>query len=289
MTAGCGTALALCSLIVCTGLSCRQPEQQNVIARVGKETLTLDQARAGLGASGQPSEDELRRFINHWVSEELLFQEAQRRGLENTQDFDERMQETRRHLLAQAFLDSQFGDSSQIGDSILRAYYDQHADEFFVHADMMKLNALRFVTREKASQFAALITRGMTWSDAMAAALRDSADPATAIPGVSGQYVSQHSVFPPELWKVAASLGINELSFPVKTAIGYCVIQPLARLSAGSRAGFEVALDEIRARVRIEQRRRNYEELLGTLRKRYSVEIILPNEQKTDTLHNTHD
>jgi len=281
--------LAACLAALCLVCSCRRQEQKTIVARVGKEVLTLEEVQSQTGGEVPPAGEELRRIINHWINEELLYQEAQRRGFDGTEQFTARMQETRRHLLAQVFLDSQFNDTSGIADSVLHAYYAKHSQEFVVRNDMVRLNAARFLTREKANAFASLVTRGMSWTDAFTAASHDTGDRAAVLPGVSGQYVSQHEIFPPELWKVAASLALGDVSFPVNTVSGYCIIQPLARLSAGSPASFDVAADEIRARVRIEQRQQQYEELLGTLRKRYSVDINVPAEHPTDTLHDSHD
>jgi hypothetical protein len=283
-----GRIAAVC-LVLLTASSCRHPDTKTVIARVGQETLTLEDAQARMGAPGRPSDDELRRYVAHWVNEELLYQEAQRRGFDGTDDFQRLMQDTRRSLLSQSFLDSQMADSGSMSDSVLQSYYEKHSDEFVVRSDMVKLNARRFLTRDKANQFASLVTRGMTWNDAVTAASRDTADPGTPLPGVSGQFVSQRSVYPPELWKVALSLGNGELSFPVNTSAGFCVIQPLGRLAAGSRAGVEVASDEIRARIRIDRERQKYDQLLVTLRKRYSIEILLPKSQQSDTLQRSHE
>ncbi len=289
MSRGSGTAGLIAAALLCAAMSCHGPDRSTIVARVGNRTLSMEDVVARMGISGKPADGDIRRFVTHWVNEELLYQEAQRRGLDESEEFDRTMQDTRRRLLAQAFIDSQAGDTSGIGDSLLQAYYANHPDEFIVRDDMVKLNAFRFLTREKAAQFASLVTRGMNWDDASAAARRDSSDPAVALPGVSGQFVTQHTVFPPEIWKVAASLAIGEISYPVRTAVGFCVIQPVGRLAAGSRAGAEVAAGEIRARIQIERRRQRYEELLGTLRKRYSVEVLLPAQQNTDTTHTAHE
>jgi peptidyl-prolyl cis-trans isomerase C len=281
--------IAAACLVLLTAMSCRHADTRTVIARVGQETLTLEEAQSRMGAPGRPSDDELRRFVAHWVNEELLYQEAQRRGFDGSEEFKQLLQDSRRSLLSQSFLDSQMSDTGAINDTVLQAYYEKHSEEFVVRNDMVKLNARRFMTRDKATQFASLITRGMTWNDAVTAASRDSADPGSPLPGVSGQFVSQHSVYPVELWKVALSLGTGELSFPVNTAAGFCVIQPLARLSAGSRAGEEVAAAEIRSRIQIDREREKYNQLLGTLRKRYSIEVMLPQSQQSDTLQRSHE
>lgn len=285
MTCWFGVALLLFVL----AQSCRQqPEHRTTLARVGKTELTLDDAQERIDTTTRPYDNQLRQYITHWVNEELLYQEARRRGLEHTARFEDQLQETERQLLSQQLLDEEIkSDSSAIDDKALHTYFDKHAAEFVLQENVVELNAIPFATRERASNFAASITRGSSWENALSTIEKDSASQASL--ALNKSYFTQDALRPSELWKVAESLDTNEVSFPIKTAVGYYVIQLVARYAAGQRATFDAVRDEIRQRLLIERRQHRYEELIGTLRKRYNVEILVPMKQTADTGHAVHE
>jgi peptidyl-prolyl cis-trans isomerase C len=262
-----------------------------VIARVGNAELTIADAKAHIDTSQVPFGDQLQRYVVHWVNEELLYQEAQRRGIGNSDELEHQIQDARRQLIADAFVQRQvyLDDTTSVSDSVLRAYYALHTAEFIVSEDLVKLNLAIFNARDRASKFSAQVMRGSLWDDAIAATIQDTVAQSGLVSNVRGQYFSQRTIFPLELWKVAAALDVNDVSFPIRTSGGYCVIQLLEQAQEGKPASLDVARDEVRDRVLIARRRQCYEDLLGTLRKRYTVEIMSTVEKQKDTSNRLHE
>ena len=149
MTGGGWWIACCCGLLLVGGLACHQQEQQRtVLARVGTAELNLSDALAQFDSTAHPSDDELYRFASHWINEELLYQEAQRRGFDKSDQFSDMLRDARRHLLVQAFLDREINDdTSGLTDSTLRAYYLHHSAEFVAQDDMIKVNIVSFSTR----------------------------------------------------------------------------------------------------------------------------------------------
>jgi len=267
-------AVAILTCLVAFG--CQHRKTGTVIARVGSAELTMEEARAYIDTARSSSAAQLRRYVAHWVNEELLSQEAADKGFEKREDIQDQLRTARRQFLAQAFLQQQLSrDSASLAPQDLAAYYKLHSAEFFVREDMVRLNLLTFSTRERASSFAATVTRGASWGTALDQILRDSIASKFVITGVSGKVYSQHILYPSELWKVARSLGTNEISFPISTESGYAVLQVLASYQRGTPAPYELVQDEIRERVLLERRQKVYNDLLGTLRSKYNVELLI--------------
>ena len=270
---------------------CRHEEKGEsvVIARVGDGTLTLEEAKEHIDTSQALVAGELEKYVSHWVNTELLYQEAKRQGVENSGQFLRQVQDVRKQLANETFLNSViYTDSDTGGEQSLRAFYSQHAAEFQVHEEMIKANLLILNSRERASRFAAAVSQGTPWKTAVDNILRDSVLSQGILLSVTEKYYTQQTLFSPELWKVAGALGPNEVSFPVKATGGYVVLQSLSKIRQGSVAGFDLARDEIRQRVLMEKRRQRYDELLGTLRARYSVQVMLPSHGSSDSLQ-THE
>lgn len=265
-----------CILLLLFVASCsKQEPPRTVVARVGTVELTLDEVKAHIDTMRTPIDDQVRRYVTQWVNGELIYQEAQRKGIENADELEQRLREARRQLTNQAFLDQYVyrDDTTRIDTTAMRAYFDAHREEFVVGEDMVRINVVCFETRTQASAFAALVARGTSWSDALTKALSDTA--AQVVSTTSDQFFTQRTLFPPELWKAATALGVNDVSFPVKISDGYCVLQTLGRMKQGQQADFEMVSDEVQQRLLIEHRRQRYDELVGTLRERYSVQVLL--------------
>lgn len=268
---------------------CRHEEKGEsvIVARVGDGTLTLEEAKAHIDTSRSPVAGELEKYVSHWVNAELVYQEARRQGIESSDQFIRQVQDVRKQLASEEFLNRMiYAGSDTVGEQGLRAFHSQHASEFQVHQDMIKANVLIMKSRELASRFAATVSQGMQWKIAVDYILRDSVLSPGILLVATEKYYTQQTLFTPELWKVASALGPNEVSFPLKAPGGYFVLQSLAKIRQGSIADFDLARDEIRQRLLMEKRRQRYEELLGTLRARYNVQIVLPSQRSPDSLQN---
>lgn len=264
--------------------ACKSGTPATVIARVGNSELTLENAKAHIDTTRIPYTDQLRHYVAHWVNTELIYQEATRAGFDRSEEAALRAEDARRQIINGMFLVHQLaGDTAGLTEDTMRAYFDAHAAEFIVPEDMMKLNVITFSARERANAFSALVSRGNAWNEAVTAIVHDTAAAPGIVSNRPGQFYSQHTLFPGELWKVATTLGTNDISFPVKTVEGYCVLQLLAVAHAGKQATYDLSRDEVRGRLLVERRRRTYAALLGTLHKRYNVEIVLGFEQTTDS------
>lgn len=262
---------------------------EGTLARVGSEKLTMENAQRDIDTSQGPVNRQLPKYIGAWVNDELLYQEAQRKGIEKSDQFRKRMEGLQRQLAVQALLQQTvYSDTEGLDDAAVKAYFDAHASEFFVRENMMKLNIIGFTSRDLASEFAAGMAQDNSWQDAVQRAKNTDASSIIAIP--SNQYYAQRTLFPPELWKVAGTLNINEVSFPIKTNLGYFLIQLLGVIPQGKAGELDVVRDEVRGRMLIERRRQKYQEFLGSLRKRNDVEIFFNSVSPDDTTqYQTHE
>ncbi len=255
---------------------CQRQKSGAIIARVGDATLTMEEARKHIDTAQLSSAGQLRGYATLWVNDELLYQEAIHSGLEKTEDIQEQLRDTRREIISSAFLRRMLDqDSIIVRPDEISEYYKRHAAEFFIREDMIQANLLTMNSRERASAFAALVTRGTSWNTALNQLLHDTVASKMIVSSSMGNVFSQQMLYPNELWKVAQTLETNEVSFPINIGTGYSIVQLLARYPKGSPAPLELAQDEVRQRLLIEHRRNRMTELLGTLRAKYPVELMI--------------
>lgn len=262
----------------------RRPSGEDVLARVGDAVLTTREALQFVDSSHGDVEGQLRRYVASWVNNELIYQEAKRHSIESMPEYQEKVSLMRREILVQEFLRQFLSiDTLKLTDEQLHQYYVDHQKEFFLREQTIKVNAIGFRSREHASAFGASIARGLSWDSVVVSVRKSPKVSREIIAEISQRYVTQMNLFPEELWKVALTLNINEPSYPVKTMEGYFIVQVVEHHQSGNEASYDLAKDEARERFMIEQTRNRYAELLGTLRLRTAVEVMLPNTPPADT------
>ena len=275
-------ALAVLTLML---VSCKEKQKGTVIASVGTVELTREQAYEYIDTSNNHSEAALMAYIDSWINSELINQEAQRSHLDQSEEIYRRLDDTKKQLVNQMYLDRFINsDTSGIPEQALRGYYEQHQSEFLAHELMVKLRIAIFNSREQASVFATKVTKTSSWD----ATIADTGVTSALVSSPSAQYYSQHTLYPPELWKIATTLSVKEISFPVRIPSGYAIVQPVDIARDGAPSPFELVRDEVHTRMLIEHRRNKYAELLGNLRKRYAVKVFTGQTQSPDTTQREH-
>jgi hypothetical protein len=266
--------LALAGFLFLAG--CGRQGGDTTLARVGGQTLTMDQARREIDTTQTPFDTQLPSYVANWATDEVLYEEATKAGVEDNDTLKLRIEDARRRLMIEALLQQRvYSDTGAIIDADIHAYFQQHAAEFVAREDMLQLNIMGLTDRDAANTFANDVAQGSAWSAEEGKFRADSSRAPMIVGSAARTYFSQSTIFPQELWKVAQNLNVDEVSYPLKTGAGYYVIQLLALVKQGTASNEDIARDEIRGRLMIERRRQKYIDLIGTLRKQYNVEILM--------------
>ena len=247
----------------------------------------MDQIRADLDSSAI-SEPQLQQYIQRWLTDEILYREAIRRGLDRSDNISARLDRIRRQLAVQALLELEvFNDRSvRATDKEVGDYFEAHKEEFILTNDVALVSYVLFGQRETASAYRNSVLRGVPWSDALKLTLENPVQALSILAHVDSAYHTQASLFPAELWRVAAGINPREPSFPVNTTDGYYVLIVWRFSRQGQRAELRFVDDEIRGRIAVERRKRIYESLLANLRVRHNVEVLL-SSAVSDTVSRT--
>lgn len=258
--------------------SCGKLEQKKeYLARVGDAYLTKEQVAVEGDSGTTSSKARLREYVGQWINNELLYQEAKRRGVETSESFQKLLTDARKRLSVEVMLEKEvYHDSVEISEDSIRAYFESHPNDFLLTDDVIQLSIAAFTTRELANSFRTKVTSGVPWESALESMMNDSASQKSILMNAGEKYYSQHTLYPAELWRVANNLAPKELSFPIRTQTGYFILRLSSLHQRGSRADIAMVYDEIRQRLTIERRRARYNEILSNLRSKHEVEITIP-------------
>jgi peptidyl-prolyl cis-trans isomerase C len=235
------------------------------VARLDNTTLALEEIRAHIDTSYEPSQAQVQQYIQRWLTEESLYREAVERGLDRSDEINQKVEDVRRQLTINAMLDKEVYSQqlSNFSPQDIRQYYDAHIKEFDL------VSYVLFKNRDAATEFRNLVLKGTTWSSAL---VRHES---TLLMHADSSYQTQATFIPAELWRVAAKAAIHEPSFPINTDNGYYILVVWNFFKQGQTAELPMVEQEIRGRLTVERRRKLFDQLIQNLRARHSIEVFV--------------
>ena len=260
------TGLCLALIVGCDHAEERDP----VVARVGDEVLTATELRSQFPYdSGRQEGEERRRFVENWVQQELLYQEAVERRLDRNARLQELIEQARRDLLVAALLDREFQDREvKITDDAISSYYYSHQDKFERTEEEIRAEHILLATRRDANTLRQDLLQGDSFSEA---AVLHSLDLSSSAAGGDLGYFSADDN--PVLWEACQNLALGTLSKPVATVRGFHIIRVLSRKEAGTVKELQSVRSQIVETLVLEDYRQRLEELTLRLKGRNSWQI----------------
>ena len=214
-------------------VACDDPSEQSpVIARVGKAELTQADLAVQLppGMEGG-SESASSTFVENWVRQELLYQEALERNLDENARIQHLFEQTRRDLLVAALLDSEFeGREVAVTEAMVEEYYQGRREEFLRSEMEIRVRHILVASARDAQARRQDLVQGSYSFEAVARA--HSLDEKSKIAGGDLGYFSREEH--PVLWDACRELVQNRLSNPVRTRYGYHIFEVLDRQEEGT-------------------------------------------------------
>ncbi len=253
----------------CGGKNAEDP----IAARVGKATITrselinlygLDQDF--LTGGGEVDTTILVEAARRWALEEILIQEAQRRGLDRDSTFQIRLENIRREILiGQLFEES---NTSIAVDSLeIRQEYEKHREEYTSAQDEVDLTYIVAPTRELANQARQKLRSGL--------ALTDILIQNAQLSGKSVGWVAANDLNP-TISRTAFAMAPGTISNPIKIESGeYIILQCHQRRQAGTVLPLEEVREDIRGRVILRKKLETEKALKNRLWISYNPQIFV--------------
>lgn len=241
------------------------------VARLDNQTLALEDIRAHVDTAHELSQAQIQQYIQRWLTEESLYREAVRRGLDRTNDMDQKIEDVRRQLAINALLEKEIysQQTTEFSPQEIREYYDAHVKEFNLLHDVALVSFALFKNRDSATECRNLILKESPWG----IVVRQHAS--SIIARVDSSYRTQATLLPGELWRVAANATNHDPSFPINTNDGYYVLVVWKFIRQGQIADLPLVEQEIRGRLTIERRRKLFEHFVQELRSKHTIEVFV--------------
>ncbi len=235
----------------------------NVVARVGERVYTRTELGEALGTLvlAQDSADAAQQLIQQWVTNEVLLNEALRRGLRSDPAIRLQLSENERSILVTALLEQLFIENrTTITRSDLDSYYNQHRTQLAITEPFVRIRYLvmhsldsarvaesairELVFSSNADSAWALLANRFSIVNTNVKALSDSYYPASqiaaSIPGLEG---------------IIVTIQVGSVIEPFEANGNIHVIQLVDRLEPGTIPDAYMIEEFVRSRVAIEARK----------------------------------
>jgi hypothetical protein len=212
------------------------------------------------------AEDRSASF-RRWLSTQLLYEEAQRGGLEMSRDIEWKLDQYRRDLVADRLLQDILNRRAVVTREEVMAYYRAHRDQFNLE---VRVSHILTENREEAEEALEMLkTRPFSW-----VARKMSVDKHTGAGGDLG-YLSKGNM-PSEFEKVVFRMRVGEVSDIVESEYGYHILK-LTDVRAGlNQLPFESVAQEISRELLLRKRAAVYDSLLTALRTHAKIDVVDP-------------
>lgn len=212
------------------------------------------------------AERQRKEFLESYITEKLLLQEAEKRGLQHMQDVQDVLKQARQKILVAKLIESEVEAKAAVTPEDIQAYYDSHQDEF-MSPYRVRASHILLRSREEAVQALARIKGGESFEDV---AKQVSLDPTAAKGGDLGFF--QKGQLIAEIEEAAFALSPGELSDVIQTSFGYHIIK-VAEVSEPKLKDAESVKEEIKEKLTVEKKAGLFSELAERLKRKAKISI----------------
>lgn len=274
-------------VLLLSPLSCdkAQPLKGKELARVNDRVITLEEFEQEMEQLPQSaklqmiSEEGRKKFLHDLINQELLLQEAHKKGLDEKKEILAKLEILKKGLIINALGEELCAGKDEVSDDEVEAYYQENKKEFIL--EQARVRHILVKTLPEAQKIKRRLDQG---EDFITLVRQYSISPSKARGGDLG-YIERGRVGK-EFGQAAFSLKRpGELSDIVKTTFGYHIIRLENRQGPRQRTFFEVQ-EEIRKLLSDKKRKEILTTHLEELREGAQIlinEELLVTEEEEDS------
>ncbi len=263
----------LCLVFLLFGCG-KKEEGGKVLATIDGEKVTLEEFNKELDRipanmkmlvltqSGKQS------FLDRYIVKRLLMEEAKKENIEKDKEFQDRLSDIREQLLIESLLKKKVTTNINASEEQLKEYYEKNKEKFKTGQEVDTRQIL-VKTEKEAKEIRAKLDKGEDFADL---AKRFSIDPSAKSTGGAIGFHAKGTLLP-EYEAVAFKLTkVGQISPPVKTQLGYHIIQ-LQGMKPPAYTPYEEVKEFIKQRIVQENQNDVLEKYVADLKAKAKITI----------------
>ncbi|MFA5879028.1 MAG: peptidyl-prolyl cis-trans isomerase [Candidatus Margulisiibacteriota bacterium] len=247
--------------------------QNEVLAVVDKKSITIEDLNTRINS--YPSEYRVMfndpnnrvRLLEQLISEQLLIEYAKDSGYSKKEEFKKYIENAENQLLVALLIKDKIEKKvSDISDSEIKKYYDEHENEFN-QVEERKVSQIVVKSEKEANAVVNSLKNGKSFE---VLAKEKSIDPNAKRGGVIGWIAKNSHLLLPELESEVFSISKGEISKPIKTKFGYHILK-VTNITIRKKINFAQAKDRIEKLLKVQQQKALLDELVESLKNKYKI------------------
>jgi peptidyl-prolyl cis-trans isomerase C len=266
-------AFFVLSVLCFTSCDKTTPHNGQELARVNGHVITLEEFEQEMERLPESaklqmiSEEGRRKFLQELINQELLLQEAKKKGLDKNKEILANVEMLKKGLIISALGEELCVGKDEVSDDEVEAYYQENKKEFVLEKVWIRHILLK--TLDEAKEIKKRLNQG---EDFVTLAKQYSIWPPTKMKGGDLGYIKRGMVHKSFEQAAFALKKQGDLSDIVKTEFGYNIIRLEDKIGPRQLAFSEVQ-DEIRTRLRNKKREKILTTYLQDLREESQIRI----------------
>ena len=260
------TFLAIFSIL----LGCQKKPEGKIIVKVNQVALTEEQIEEFLPPEYKRSVtlEQKKSFVQKWIENELLYQEARKRKIDQKKELQNRIHTTIKDLVVMELLDKEFGENISATEEEARNFYLQNQDNFKREEEEVRASHIFLKSKTQADSVYQELKKG---ADFAKLAQQESEDSLTNRQGGDLGFFSKSEIAP-FIAEVAFKLKNGEVSAPIKSDYGYHILKVRDKQEKGTERDFNLVKDQILNYLTNQKRDRKVRELVEQLKAKAKIE-----------------
>lgn len=256
-------------LIILISLMMLPAANAQIVAKVGTLEITDKDVNTRLKQlppqykASYASEAGRKMLVEQLVQEKLIYLQARSENYDTNALVLKQLEKAKQRLMVGQYIADVF-KKIDVTEDELKTYYDKNK-AMFVQKEQVKAKHILLKTQEEAVATKARILKGESFE---AVAKELSIGPSAPKGGDLGWFEKKQMV--PEFANSAFSLGIDEISDPVKTQFGYHIIKVYEKKAAGTKSFADVRA-EVERTLTGNKQKESMEELIRKVREENPV------------------
>jgi peptidyl-prolyl cis-trans isomerase C len=251
-------------------LSCQKKPEGKIIVKVNQVALTEEQIEEFLPSEYKSSVtlEQKKSFVQKWIENELLYQEARKRKIDQRKELQNRIYTTVKDLVVMELLDKEFGENISATEEEARNFYLQNQDNFKREEEEIRASHIFLKSKTKADSVFQELKKG---ADFVRLAQQESEDSLTNRQGGDLGFF-RRSEIAPFIAEVVFKLKTGEISTPIKSDYGYHILKVTDKKEKGTEKDFNLVKDQILNYLTNQKRDQKVRELVEQLKAKAKIE-----------------
>ncbi len=261
---------AVVSVLLMSGCKKGKETGGKIIAEVGNKSLTIEDFMQQVPAQFliQTSAKERQLLLESWVANEIVYQEALKKGFLKKPEIQKKIEQFERQLLTNAYMQEILTEVQFVSDLEARSHFENNKEDY---NSIVEISHISSGSKEQAEEILSKLKKGANFA---ALAKEYSTDSETADnQGYLGSFrrgeLAAYPFFEEAVFQLKKP---GEISDVVETEFGFDIIKLHSRKK--SPVSYENVYKSIIMKLRTERFQKRTEAVVDSLKEVYSYEIF---------------